>query len=431
MNTQQILQYSKYPETITISEMQNLEAVIDNFPYFQAARALYLKGLYNADSYKYNFELKKTAALTTERDVLFDFITSKNFSNLNNIKNIFDINVFDYEVIRSFPTHDEIMMIQENMEENHVINQNHIKIESINDNSKSHTLSSMYDDFDLNQSELIDLTETRRDIESVLNPKTSIKATQISENKSANSDDNQIAFYESEINEKKSINFEDTQIFFNEIIAKPIVDNSKENIINLATENSINPTSNVFEISEETFQEEINFVNIDSITKDEAPFTVNFEPIFEKLKIGKPIPFEASEKHSFFEWLKITEIKPIDRQKKSENFEVQELKLDKNTTLEEKKKHEKSKKIAIIDQFLETNPKISQAQKSEIIVPKIIENIDRTHLMTETLAKVYLEQKKYNKAIQAFQILILKNPEKSVYFADRIKDIKILQQNNS
>jgi hypothetical protein len=38
---------------------------------------------------------------------------------------------------------------------------------------------------------------------------------------------------------------------------------------------------------------------------------------------------------------------------------------------------------------------------------------DHSSLMTETLAKVYLEQKKY-KAIQAYEILILKYPEKVV-----------------
>ena len=52
-------------------------------------------------------------------------------------------------------------------------------------------------------------------------------------------------------------------------------------------------------------------------------------------------------------------------------------------------------------------------------------------LMTETLAKVYLEQKKYQKAIQAYEILILKYPEKISFFANRISDIKALQQNNS
>jgi hypothetical protein len=56
---------------------------------------------------------------------------------------------------------------------------------------------------------------------------------------------------------------------------------------------------------------------------------------------------------------------------------------------------------------------------------------DNNHLMTETLAKVYLEQKKYQRAIQAYEILILKYPEKSSFFADQIKNIKDLQQNNN
>ena len=49
-------------------------------------------------------------------------------------------------------------------------------------------------------------------------------------------------------------------------------------------------------------------------------------------------------------------------------------------------------------------------------------------LMTETLAKVYLEQKKYENAIQAYRILSLKYPEKSGFFADQIKRVQILQK---
>ena len=51
--------------------------------------------------------------------------------------------------------------------------------------------------------------------------------------------------------------------------------------------------------------------------------------------------------------------------------------------------------------------------------------------MTETLAKVYLEQKKYKKAIQAFKILSLKYPEKSGFFADRIRAVEKIQHENS
>jgi hypothetical protein len=49
-------------------------------------------------------------------------------------------------------------------------------------------------------------------------------------------------------------------------------------------------------------------------------------------------------------------------------------------------------------------------------------------LMTETLAHVYVEQKKYEKAITAFTILSLKYPEKSSFFALQIEAIKKLQE---
>ena len=57
-------------------ETAELKVIVEEFPYFQPARALYLKGLKNLDSFKYNNELKVTAAYTADRTVLFDYITS-------------------------------------------------------------------------------------------------------------------------------------------------------------------------------------------------------------------------------------------------------------------------------------------------------------------------------------------------------------------
>jgi hypothetical protein len=37
-------------------ETAELKAIVEEFPYFQTARALYLKGLKNQDSFKYNNE---------------------------------------------------------------------------------------------------------------------------------------------------------------------------------------------------------------------------------------------------------------------------------------------------------------------------------------------------------------------------------------
>ena len=89
------------------------------------------------------------------------------------------------------------------------------------------------------------------------------------------------------------------------------------------------------------------------------------------------------------------------------------------------------KKQEIINQFIENNPKIEPVSKDKVIPISIPETKQDNALMTETLAKVYLEQKKYKNAIQAYRILSLKYPEKSGFFADQIKRIKILQKNKS
>ena len=57
--------------------------------------------------------------------------------------------------------------------------------------------------------------------------------------------------------------------------------------------------------------------------------------------------------------------------------------------------------------------------------------VETESLMTETLARIYVEQKNYDKAIQSYQILSLKYPEKSGFFADQIKRIQILQKNKT
>ena len=67
------------PEEITSDDLSALDRIIEKYPYFQSARALQLKGLKSQESYRYNDALKITAAHTTDRDILFEYITSDNF----------------------------------------------------------------------------------------------------------------------------------------------------------------------------------------------------------------------------------------------------------------------------------------------------------------------------------------------------------------
>ena len=85
MNTEIFTNIISHPEILKDFQVAELKNITKKYPYFQSARALYLKGLKNNDSYRYNNELKITAAFTTDRSVLFDFITSIHFEKKSDI----------------------------------------------------------------------------------------------------------------------------------------------------------------------------------------------------------------------------------------------------------------------------------------------------------------------------------------------------------
>ena len=221
---------------ISAEETLALKAVIEEFPYFQSARALYLKGLKNQDSFKYNNELKATAAYTADRTILFNYVTS----------------------------------------------------------------------------------------------------------------------LEADLKNKEEI--------LPQVIAK---------------------------ISQEKLRER--------------------ETDTEEMHLQKPLSFSTTESYSFNEWLQLAAKKPIVRKNE---MPVQEKLLKNN----------------LIDTFIQNNPKITPLEKGRNFTTPIPKNKQDDALMTETLASVYLAQKKYENAIQAYKILSLKYPEKSGFFADEIKRIQILQK---
>tara|TARA_B110000971_G_scaffold131129_1_gene134177 strand:+ start:4799 stop:5500 length:702 start_codon:yes stop_codon:yes gene_type:complete len=130
----------------------------------------------------------------------------------------------------------------------------------------------------------------------------------------------------------------------------------------------------------------------------------------KKLRLGKPLDFNPSETHSFSEWLKLAKVTPINR--KEAPLETAPL-----------KPIEKTDKIVefIAKTVKKARPKKEFFSPSAMAKESLLEN---KSIMTETLAKVYLEQGHYNKAITAYEILSLKYPQKSGLFADQIKAIK-------
>jgi hypothetical protein len=140
--------------------------------------------------------------------------------------------------------------------------------------------------------------------------------------------------------------------------------------------------------------------------------TETIHRVEEKLEIGKPISFSLKENYSFNQWLQLSAKKPI----------VRSVVKEVDTS---------NDKENLINQFIQNNPKIKPLAKNKTVTALVAKNKEDSSLMTATLAKVYLEQKKYENAMQAYRILSLKYPEKSGFFADQIKRIQILQKNKT
>lgn len=96
------------------------------------------------------------------------------------------------------------------------------------------------------------------------------------------------------------------------------------------------------------------------------------------------------------------------------------LKIERTEEVDKAKVEIKNK---VIESFIEKNPKISQLKDEVNFVVKE-KTDDISHLMTETLANLYIEQKLYTKAINAFLVLAKKHPNKKEYFENKIQEIK-------
>ena len=282
----------KQPNHITLSQVYELENIIHEYPYFQVVKAIYLKILYAQESYRYNKELKITAAHIGNRTLLFDFITSTGFKDKKNV----------------------------------------LKKEEM---PKAYVDEAIPSEF--------------------------------------------TTYVSGDVFEKKE--------FY--------------------------PVTHTVEQSQ---------TSKDAISSSEQQQK-------EALHMGKPIDFQPNDKQSFATWLQVTRYKPIDRRTTKTATTIDLPFVDKNIFEEG---DVRAKKFDLIDKFLEANPKI-EVNKDYDDTSSNIEIVEKKDIgrqfMTETLAKVYLDQGKYTEAIQAYQILMLKNPAKSAYFAEQISIIRKLQQN--
>lgn len=86
----------------------------------------------------------------------------------------------------------------------------------------------------------------------------------------------------------------------------------------------------------------------------------------------------------------------------------------------------KPKGTDIIDSFIKNDPQIKAPKAEQINTENKAKKSaeDNYDLVSETLAAIYIEQMLYHKAIDTYEKLSLKYPEKSRYFADLIQSLE-------
>ena len=219
-----------------------------------------------------------------------------------------------------------------------------------------------------------------------------------------------------------------------EEVLEPI-DSTKELNILKATELLIENSDS--EISETEFQQKTK-PNAEEVLENEIAKQV-VSAIVEKqmfnLSDTQLVFNQNKEPENFTDWLRL--IQKSNKQLSAEN--ILDINTDNNTDIktrlekgkiitQESALNKKLKNLALIDKIIENSPgqiKIKDDQKFYSPEHNAKESLlENEHLVSETLAKIYALQGSVNKAVRAYEILSLKFPQKSAYFASLIQKLK-------
>ena len=391
-----IIDLIKNPETLRVEDLNLLETEIEKFPYMQSLRAIYLLGVHRFYNENFSKELAKTAAYTTDKRILYNLINKTN----ENMAAALAASAFPFKTDLATKT----PKIQE-VKTEAIPAPVEVKIEEKTD-SVTETQSVEISEPVSFVEENIETTETIEIISEAEKEEreTTIdfyarKQTSFVEETPAQKEN----IYSSEKTvEEKTTEKEEKETTIDFYASKKANSDAQEeqtsySPVNIYQKQIDTEKEDTAEVSKNLVQEE----NIS--TTEEAANSEKPEPKAEIEKVSEAAkPTSNSNVTSFISTWKSW------------------LKIDRSEIVTPS---EQDKKAAIIDKFIENNPKISPIKEDVDFIVKEKSN-DISHLMTETLAQLYVEQKLYTKAIQAYKILQEKHPEKTEEFEERIEEIK-------
>ena len=492
LNKKQIKELIGNPEEISADEVKKLASLIKDYPYFQTARLLYSKGLQNTESVDFDASLQLTATYAADRKKLYALLYGENTETFVQpepvevkpqepiaepvsqeveekseavsetqmveepvTQQVEEVQQVAEEVVEetkteSVPT--EIPTVEEpvaqQVEEVQQIAEEIVeetKTESVPTETPAveESVTQQVEEVQQVAEEIVE--ETKTEIEETVESAQSIEVQESTE-----SSEGVDSFVVNEIVETTEQSEEKIEVVSvveepkqEEFPAEPVVEVEKtavptvkpifsEPIIKAVTEDGpkneslaerilrecrerkereankqVQPVSQVSEPQKEEKQ---------SVTEDEL-LDVSFdsaattESANDEQSEQSPIVFEMLEEEP-------TASEPEEKKEKHDWFERSGGL--KNTESD----------INLIDKFILENPEMPRfdSRLGENTKDLALECVPEHECITESMAKIYIKQKLFNKAIEIYEKLRLKYPEKSVYFANRISEVQELKK---
>ena len=483
MTRDQFTIFLRNPETIASYPMEELQQLVNDFPYCQPLRTLQLKQLKLNNSIQYSQRLKETAAYSPDRVKLYQLMNIKASTKevgISAFPELVENTIISEEIVEQILAPDT-KTNQTEFTEPEFFADNEIKktIDNISDLSaiKDKTDEQDTQDENISPQEIIvnRLKELNlwEDKQSDLTPSEQLPSTELTTEENILDDKN----YDSNLAEVLPV--QEVQIVTN----KDEKDENDHNILVSGYLESITQSNQIIYPNSSPINDEKNKLDIPVLSfsdwlkrkdflldlapkenisegsprstdqqqapviakvlyvKDEIADTINENPTSQLKEIQSPsnedtstpaesnlIPSQPARTLRTNQELGLKEvIRPI---KKGRAAERKNKNKPEEKTHETKLNNNPEHQSRIIDRFIDEEPRITPV-RATIYNPVNMarkSTIQPDDLITETLAMIYAQQGNYEKAISFYEKLSLKFPEKSVYFASLIEELKNKQK---
>lgn len=395
MNKDKFIEYCGDFSLLNKLSLSEIDTLIDEFPYFQTARILYVKNLSVLEDVRFASKLRLNSVFVSDRKHLANLIKQEKLEtdindsiNFNEKANIISETA---NLTKDLP----ILILPEIPENNPA---------PVSENLKPET-------------QFVNKVE-KKSLPKIVLP--NIPHVELEKNQiNVDIEDNKIIEldnFNAEINLKNNseeFNLEGNQKFDNENLSdaeklKLIIETRLQELgitekVKIDEKPNQNFDNNLTDLVEKEFvQEKLEEFEQNSRKIETLILDFDFEiekPVISDIKTNEDI-FEISEKK-----------------------EGNHKEIEKNN----------STKTKLIDKFISENPRIVPDKNFVSDTSAAMKSLyyPDEELFSETLAKIYIGQGHFDKAILTYEKLCLKYPEKSIYFAGQIEKINELIKNKT